>query len=281
MDVRGLGYIGIGATDLAAWRRFGETLGVMVSDTDEGLGWRIDERQTRVHVEPGDDELLFTGWELPDAAALSEAVAELAAVGVATKPRSDDECARRAVRECVWFEDPAGAAVELYHGPVLDHRTFVSPTGVSGFRTDGLGFGHMVVGTPHAAETVAFYTEVMGFRVSDVWRPGGQDVVFLHCNPRHHSLAVVPAGRFGFYHFMLEAETLTDVGATLDRVTDAGFAINSGLGMHTNDHMVSFYCQSPSGFEVEFGCGGKLVDDTTWVVSEITAPSFWGHRRPG
>jgi hypothetical protein len=40
--------------------------------------------------------------------------------------------------------------------------------------------------------------------------------------------------------------------------------------------MVSFYSRSPSGFDVEFGCGGLRIDDATWTVSEITKPSFWG-----
>lgn len=59
-----------------------------------------------------------------------------------------------------------------------------------------------------------------------------------------------------------------------------GVADPAGLGKHTNDHMVSFSSRSPSGFDVEFGCGGRLVDDSTWTVAEITKPSFWGHRPP-
>jgi 3,4-dihydroxy-9,10-secoandrosta-1,3,5(10)-triene-9,17-dione 4,5-dioxygenase len=44
--------------------------------------------------------------------------------------------------------------------------------------------------------------------------------------------------------------------------------------------MVSFYSRSPSGFDVEFGYSGLLVDETSWTVTQITKPSFWGHRRP-
>ena len=105
--------------------------------------------------------------------------------------------------------------------------------------------------------------------------------MFLHCNPRHHSLALVPAPQAALYHFMLEMNTLDDVGYTLDRHATSETPISSGLGKHTNDHMVSFYSTSPSGFEVEIGCGGRRVDDSTWVVSQLTKPSFWGHRSPG
>jgi hypothetical protein len=43
--------------------------------------------------------------------------------------------------------------------------------------------------------------------------------------------------------------------------------------------MFSFYMASPSGFNVEFGWGGKTVDDTTWQVEHYHSTSVWGHRR--
>ena len=184
------------------------------------------------------------------------------------------------MRGLIRTTDPGGFALELFHGPIHDHELFVSPTGVSGFVTGPQGMGHIVLGTPHLAESVDFYTNVLGFRVSDYWKPGDDDVVFLRCNPRHHSLALVAAPEPALYHFMLEARTLDDVGYTLDRHHDTGTAISMGIGKHTNDQMVSFYSLSPSGFDVEFGFGGLLVDEATWTVTQITKPSFWGHRRP-
>ena len=55
-------------------------------------------------------------------------------------------------------------------------------------------------------------------------------------------------------------------------------ACSATLGKHTNDRMVSFYVRSPSGFDIELGCGGIRVDEASWTTGEITAPSFWGHR---
>lgn len=280
MDIRGLGYIGIGVRDVHQWRTYAELLGAMVSDDGAGLRLRIDERPFRVLVGEGPDELAFAGWELPDAAALEHAAAELMAAGITTDAASAEECERRRVRGLVRAMDPGGFALELFHGPIHDHEPFISPTGVSGFTTGTLGMGHIVLGTPQPAESVAFYTDVLGFRVSDYWRPGDDDVVFLRCNRRHHSLALVPAPEPAFYHFMVEARTLDDVGYALDRHLDEGAPISMNLGRHTNDQMVSFYSRSPSGFDVEFGCGGLLVDEATWTVTQVSKPSFWGHRRP-
>jgi len=283
VDIRGLGYIGIDVIDVEKWRSYGELLGMMVTGDDTGLRLRIDERPFRVLVAASDshDGLAFAGWELPDAASLECAATELAAAGITTVTATIDECDQRRVRGLIRATDPNGFALELFHGPIHDHERFVSPTGVSGFVTGSHGMGHIVLACPDPAHSVAFYTQVLGFRVSDYWRPGDDDVIFLHCNQRHHSLALVPAAEAALYHFMLEARTLDDVGYTLDRHHETGAPISMDLGRHTNDKMVSFYSRSPSGFDVEFGYDGLLIDETTWTVTEITKPSLWGHRQPG
>ncbi len=280
MDIRGLGYIGIDVTDTESWREYAELMGTMVVPDDGGFRMRIDERPFRVLFRPTDgaEGLAFAGWEMRDSAAVVDAVAELDGAGCTTELASPAECAARRVRGLVRMTDPGGFAIELFHGPIHDHHVFVSPTGISGFVTGSQGMGHIVLGTPRLAESVEFYTNVLGFRVSDYWKPGNDDVVFMRCNPRHHSLALVAAPEPTLYHFMLEALTLDDVGYTLDRLGDSGTAISMGIGKHTNDRMVSFYSRSPSGFDVEYGFGGLQVDETTWTVTQITKPSFWGHR---
>lgn len=284
MDVRGLGYLGVDTTDLAAWRAFAADLGTMVVDAGhaDAFGIKIDDRPYRVHVRRAEARqgLAFSGWELPDGPALDQAAGELESEGFAVEWASRRDRDERKVRGLVRTTDPAGNPVELFWGPILGHRRFVSPTGVSGFVTGDMGLGHIVLGVPDVEETADFYVRVMGFRVSDYWRPGPTDVVFTRCNPRHHSLALVAAPEPALYHFMLEARSLDDVGHTLDRLRDGGTPLTMGLGRHTNDRMVSFYCTSPSGFDVEFGCGGLRIDDATWSVTEITRPSSWGHRPP-
>ena len=115
------------------------------------------------------------------------------AAGQTFEHSTADQRAARRVRGLVRTTDPGGVRVELFWGPIDDHRLFVSPTGVSGFVTGDMGLGHIVLGTPQLGAAVAFYTNVMGFRVSDLWKPGADDVVFTHCNARHHSLALVGA----------------------------------------------------------------------------------------
>ena len=50
------------------------------------------------------------------------------------------------------------------------------------------------------------------------------------------------------------------------------------LGRHNNDLMTSFYMHTPSDFFVEYGWGGRDVDDATWQPHELASvASFWGH----
>ncbi|MGH6996586.1 MAG: VOC family protein, partial [Phenylobacterium sp.] len=107
----------------------------------------------------------------------------------------------------------------------------------------------------------------------------GMDLEFYHCNPRHHTLALVPLPvPRRLNHFMLQAESLDDVGFALDRVNAAGVPLANTLGKHTNDHMVSFYAPTPSGFEVEYGWGARDIDEN-WRVVRHDKTSIWGHKR--
>ena len=76
---------------------------------------------------------------------------------------------------------------------------------------------------------------------------------------------------------MMEAATIDEVGRTLDIVQRSNVPVSSSLGKHTNDMMVSFYMQTPSGFDIEYGCEGRAITDD-WTPSVHYAPSLWGHR---
>ena len=72
------------------------------------------------------------------------------------------------------------------------------------------------------------------------------------------------------HHLMLEVSTLDDVGTALDIVNARELPLAMSLGRHTNDLMTSFYVRTPSGFEIEYGTGGLLVDDDTWAETSST-----------
>lgn len=104
----------------------------------------------------------------------------------------------------------------------------------------------------------------------------------MRVNPRHHSMALGNRSKAGggsarrLGHFMVEVNDLDDVG--LAQAASEVRGLNPGqLGRHTNDRMLSFYMTTPSGFRVEFGFGGLLIDDCEWTVREYSSTSVWGH----
>jgi 2,3-dihydroxybiphenyl 1,2-dioxygenase len=282
MEIRALGYIAIGAVDLQAWSDFGsQVLGMMTDTAASGdLLLRTDERPYRIRIRPSDAERLdAVGWEVAGREALDVAAEELEKAGTAVRP--DPELAReRRVTDLISFDAPDGIHHELFWGAELDYVPFISPAGTSAFVTGPLGLGHVVLATDALDDARRFYIDVLGFRLSDTMTLGGTRVVFLHCNGRHHSLALGEGRAPALGHFMVEVASVDDVGYALDRAADHGVRIRQSLGRHTNDQMLSFYAATPSGFSVEYGWGGRVIDDATWVPTETTRGSYWGHRRP-
>ena len=285
--VTALGYVRVESQRLDDWRAFGaEVLGAQPASDGGDLWLRIDERPYRVAVGPGEQERLHSvGWEVPDAQALAEVEARLLSAGVAVERATSGEAFRRRVGELIHLADPSGNRLELFHSPILSDSRFVSPVGVSAFVTGDQGLGHVVLPAPAYDETAAFYRDLLGFRPTDRMRlapdesgEGGTRLDFFHCNPRHHSLALIEAPHpAGLSHLMLEVADLDEVGFALDRCQRAGVQLSATLGRHTNDEMVSFYLKSPSGFDVEYGFGGLRLDTGDVSTSEITAVSHWGH----
>jgi len=245
----------------------------------------MDEYAYRLLLEEGTaDDIVAIGLEVDDATVFATLVERLAQSGVSPAKATPSQLASRGVADLARFEDPDGLAIELVYGPLRRVDVpFRSPRRISGFRADNLGLGHIVLSTSDIDRSVDFYTQVLGFKLSDFIHIGaiGMTLTFLHCNPRHHTLALaqLPAPK-RLLHFMVETCELDDVMTTYYVAQDEGVPIARTLGRHTNDRMLSFYLNTPSGFEVEYGWGGRLIDDETWSVERHEAPSVWGHRPP-
>ncbi|MBL8552902.1 MAG: VOC family protein [Phenylobacterium sp.] len=286
MTIGSLGYLGLRVKDPAA---FGDYVtGVLGLMPGEAAGrYRLDDLAWRIAVEPGDaDDLAYVGFEVAGPAELEAVRARLAESGVTVGNSDPDLAARRQVLGLVACEDPDGLPVEIFYGPTLrTEAPFASPAGVADFVTGAQGLGHIVLSTRDMAAARRFYQDLLGFQLSDIIHMGppnrGFDMEFFHCNPRHHTLALMPIPLpKRLHHFMVQVPTLDAVGFALERATAAGVTITASLGRHTNDQMVSFYSRTPAGFEVEFGQGAIEVDDATWRVGRHDKPSSWGHKRP-
>jgi catechol 2,3-dioxygenase-like lactoylglutathione lyase family enzyme len=136
-----------------------------------------------------------------------------------------------------------------------------------GFRTAALGMGHVVLNVEDVEPLLPFYRDLFGFRVSDFGlKP--YKLYFFHVNGRHHSFAMVGSGRRTLHHFMVELGSLDDVGQGYDLAQMDDGRVAYTLGRHTNDHVTSFYVNTPSGF-FEYGWGGSVIDPEAWQPRDI------------
>jgi 2,3-dihydroxybiphenyl 1,2-dioxygenase len=293
-SVSQLAYLGIGISDPTAWERFATTiLGLQISERleDGGFLLRYDEYHYRIaaHVD-GTDNLSYIGWQADDEATLRALADQLTACGTEVRWATPEEAKARRVRELLRFTDPNGWRSEICVGPHVNWSERYQPSRpIAGFVTGDQGLGHIVVGVADFQTSLDFYRDALGLRVSDYVQiergPGvTQNFVFLHCNPRHHSIAFgspgTPPGKFN--HIMLQVKEIDDLGTTYDLCQAENLEPQglSRMGRHPNDQMISFYIPTPSGWGIEWGWGARTVHDDNWQVTTYTRMSTWGHQRP-
>ncbi len=136
---------------------------------------------------------------------------------------------------------------------------------------------------PNVAEGVRFYRDVLGFRITDT-KPGMRGAAFLHCNVRHHSLALFePRSNLTqrMNHFMVQYHEVDDVGMAYDICEKRGDRFATTLGRHPSDQSLSFYVFNPSGWHTECGWGSRDVPtltDEKWDTEYWgSAPEYWPH----
>jgi 2,3-dihydroxybiphenyl 1,2-dioxygenase len=284
-----LAYLEIEASDLAAWRNFAQTIlsaEVLEGPTDRTLLLRIDDRSFRIALREGPaDDVVALGFEVDDRQALARVGEALRAADCAMRPGSAELAASRGVVELLAAADPMGLTLEFSYGALARPQApFSPPRGHAGFVTGDQGLGHVLLSVADVDRAERFYQDVLGFRVTDyvATNYNGRDArfVFMRANARHHTLAVghLPVGK-RLLHFMLQCRDLDDVGRALDRVPASGLRQTRSLGRHINDRMLSFYMETPSKVQVEYGFGGVEIEaESTWSVATYDVTSIWGHK---
>ena len=284
-SVTRLGYIGLNVVDIDAWEPIMiKVLGLEPRPRKPGepLKLRMDDRHHRFTLYPSKtNSFAYVGWEVDTRADFFAMFEKLKRQGVPVVEGTKEEKRERAVMELMRFPNPDGAMQEIFFGGVEVNEPFKPSRAISGYRTGDQGLGHILFAASDAEKTVKFYCEQLGFRLSDYIHWDEAEATFLHCNPRHHSLAITNpcfgTGAGELNHFMLQANSIDDVGRGYDLVQQLGIPLILTLGKHTNDHMTSFYMITPSGFAIEYGYGGREIDDNDWEVKFYDAPKIWGH----
>lgn len=281
--IRSMAYLGLTTPAAAEWRQFGrDILGLqLLEDAGDGaLRFRMDEAECRLWVHAGKaNDIAYVGWAVADEAAALAISKRVEAAGRDTHGADPAEAQAKRVAGFRWFIDPAGFRHELCWGQFVSADPFVPGRAISGFKTEEQGMGHVVLLVPDLVEADRFYREAMGFHESDCIKSGDRELLFYHCNGRHHSLAIGSPGPdlAGAHHLMLEVNALDDVGRAIDLCEKMGVPVSKSIGCHTNDRMISTYLFSPSVLRIEYGFGGLEIDNL-WQPKTYTQTSIWGHK---
>jgi len=255
------------------------------SNGDGSLGYRIDDRRQRLIVRPGKaDDLAALGLACNSDAVLDAMALRLQQAGLTVETDDAALCAARRVMRLVRTFDPMGNAVELHVATEAANTSFASNEVPGGFRTGDHGMGHAVLVARDLAAMERFYIQVLGFGVTErlATKVGPINLrgTFLHCNRRHHSLALFELPlRQRLHHFMLQANDFADVGRAFERARKHKVPLSLGLGQHPDpDATFSFYGQTPSGFDFEIGAGSREIEPAGWQTMKTDVTSTWGHK---
>jgi 2,3-dihydroxybiphenyl 1,2-dioxygenase len=284
VGVTELGYLAFDVRDLGAWKAFAtEILGMEFVEEPKGARLRMDYWHQRIVLHQGsEDDLHHAGFRVSGPDTFWAMQRQLTDLGIAFEVASSAEAEARCVLELLKLQDPAGVPLEIFHGPQVDRHAPLHPgRGMHGrFVVGAEGLGHMIIRERGVAASERFYREALGMSggIEGRFDFNGKQMepVFMHCNPREHTVAFgVAAFNKRIQHFMVEVDELDDVGLAYDLARAKKVPILLEIGRHQNDGMVSFYMQTPSGFFCEYGWDGRPV----LAQSEYNPRgSSWGHQ---
>ncbi len=123
--------------------------------------------------------------------------------------------------------------------------------------------GHLVYEVSDVARSVKFWTEIMGFKVSDRNEFG---MVFLRANSDHHTIAVKEGkakvrqdNGLRVDHLALEVPTMDDLLAARDYLKSRGVPV-TWEGRRGPGGNPGLHCLDPDGYEFELYCDMDQID---------------------
>jgi catechol 2,3-dioxygenase-like lactoylglutathione lyase family enzyme len=196
---------------------------------------------------------------------LADAQKQLGKHGVKSDRRSD---MTPQIPDAVAFDDPAGTTIELFSHAALA-QTSKPPGGAAAFK-----LGHTAFSVASAQKMVDFYTEVLGFRVSD-WL--GDVFAFLRCGPDHHTVNFLNSEHRGLHHIAFEMKDIPHLLAACELLGQKDIKIIWGPGRHGIGHNVFVYHRDPDDHIIEFYTEMDQMKDETLGYFE---PRPWHKDRP-
>jgi catechol 2,3-dioxygenase-like lactoylglutathione lyase family enzyme len=227
-----------------------------------------------VPLEGASDTLDHFALEAADGDAGVEATASaLSKAGIAYEEKNDVPGQGRSLRLC----DPNGFSIELF-GSMEKVSPNYGPRVVQPLQQDHLNFK---VRDPEG--TAEFYKEVLGFEVSDRLSDGS--IVWMRCNPRHHSVAFIrDEEKTALHHLGFEVADSAQLVHQAEHLMRNGRTLVWGPGRHGPGNNQFVYFRDLDRNIIEFACDMRLIWDQdyeprSWDPGELWA-DLWGSLPP-
>ena len=174
------------------------------------------------------------------------------------------------------FLDPENRCIELSSGVQTHEDGWLSRD------VEPVSICHVVANTSRFDDIVAFYTEVLGFRVSD-WSE--DQMVFLRCNRKHHVISFNRATYASVNHVAYLMAGVDELMRGIAGMRRAGREPDWGPGRHGPGNNVFCYYKDPQGYVTEYTSNIDTIEDEAAHVPEVwkREPRFmdrWGTAGP-
>ena len=155
------------------------------------------------------------------------------------------------------FVDPEGRLIELS----VD-RFAVSARDTNGREAIPRKIAHVVLNTVDIDAACAFYTEVLGMRISD-WSE--HQMAFLRCNTDHHVIAFNQAQWTSVNHVAYEMPTVDHFMRGIGKLKQSGIDPQWGPGRHGPGDNTFSYFTDPAGLVCEYTSEVAQIDEDSWL----------------
>ncbi len=295
--VKRLAHVGLWASDVSAQTRFyRQVLGfhlrssqvvssketeleevntfLSLGDEYHCLGLFHDARETRLalsngHVPTQQSRLHHLSFEVDTDAELAALAARLSQSGIELSLSTRDGDAE--LGDTLWLSDPDGNRIEISVTP--EEALSLPPTGSEGRRTrlHPHALQHLALRTMNLEEMVDFYTEALGFDISD-WLL--RESVWLRCNSDHHTV-ILMQGKSDVDHVGYSIPAGPELLAWADYLSRQQRAILWGPGRHGAGNDLFLRFADADGGHIELSAELQQYYDR-----DVTTPPRLWHTRP-
>ena len=252
----------------------------VLSTQDAGEQLRIVYAPTR--------RLLELGVGADDADDLMRIASTLGGLGLASELHGDSLRAREPVSDFGVVVSVRSRLVQPqvsappYNGPGRVDRAGRAPGVVRSGPVKPRKLGHVVVGTTNLAATMSFFTDGLGFRMSDYI---GDKGAFMRCSSDHHNVLALAAPVNFLHHSSWQVDDIDDVGRGASAMLEGNPERHVwGLGRHHAGSNFFWYLKDPAGnFSEYYADMDCIPEDELWKpeVFEGTQGLFeWGPPPP-